>query len=441
MTNYEEDSCTDSPLPEAREASLADGGAGIPDPDSSSRVIARDGARLVIEKEPEPETGTRREIVPEPRHIVHQAVEVEAVEELEDEVTRLERAVDPGKDRIKVDKAKFEKLEDRPDEAQQQEAQWGKEARSIGWWSLLAGGGVVIVLVITAVAVRGYFGAGSVQQNVNPELQLPKPEDDPYASSPEQWFRARSGGISVEGLAVLNAYLEAGSDEERSQWVREPEAYRIKSKQAGPDATPFIHSSVAQKWDITHTDNTGFLIFTTRDKEFMPYRAYFTREGDSLKLDWEATTVWSEVSLEAMYAAGKKRGGPRNQLEREIGVVAATELSPKPKSELPEKIYTDSVMLRCMIRKRDEFYAGAYNDREHSAYMLLSADKMHHMWAYAAKGSELDQRLRAVLDYGSFVVALKKDKRVTLRVRVNEEVALPLQVELVDLVHEEWVSP
>lgn len=409
--------------------------------EQESKVIQKGKARLIVaESEDAPQASSEpREIKPEPRLAVSQQAEVEAVDEPVSEVQRLERAVDPGKERIKVDKAKFEKLEKRLDEAEKQEEKWG-EARGIGWWSILMGGVIVIILVIGAVAIRGVLdGATAKTEEIPPLVEAPV-EDDPYQGSPEKWFRDRSGAIGENSIQVLKSFLDT-SDDERSQWVRNPEFYLQHHSSWQRPLSPLLGNSVKHSWDIDHIGDTGYLVFKTRDEDFLPFRAYFTRDGDSLKLDWEATTAWSEVSLQAMYEAGKKRGGAANRVEREAGVVAATQLSPRPKSDLPEKIYTDSVLLRCMIRKRDEFYAGSYNDKEHSAYMLLSADKMHHMWGYAPKDSDLDKQLKSVLDHGSFVVKLKKDRRVTLRVRVNENEALPLQVELVELVNPEWVTP
>ena len=94
-----------------------------------------------------------------------------------------------------------------------------------------------------------------------------------------------------------------------------------------------------------------------------------------------------------------------------------------------------------MIRKRDDFYAGPYNDKDYSSYFLLSSDKMKGTWGYVRLGSELDQELRKVLDYGRFVVSLKKDIRVTLKVKLGKKGAFPNQLEIVGLKHREWVTP
>jgi hypothetical protein len=223
--------------------------------------------------------------------------------------------------------------------------------------------------------------------------------------------------------------------------VRHPSEYLKQCKDWPVPVNPLLSTHDPQEWEIGHTEETAYLILNARDHDYLPFRAYFTRENGELKLDWAATTAWSEVSLQTIRQTAQRLGGPVNEAQRKAGVVALSQLSPAVKSVLPDKIHTDSVFIRCQIRKKEEFYAGPYNDQEHSAYMLLSADQMHHMWGYAPKGSELDLKLKALLDHGSFVVALKKDQRVILRVRMNKKDALPSQLELVELITPEWVTP
>ncbi len=400
------------------------------EPEGSSSETSQSGA------------GELREIRVQPRVAVSKQLEPEMVSDLEPEevVTRLVRAVEPGKERIKVAKAKFEKLDDQLDEAEKQEEQWGQSA-STSLRSVLIGGSMVIVLVVVLVAMRGVLRGDSVSEGQVVPLIEKQEEADPYEGSPEKWLRHRSGMIESEAMRVMKEYMEAADDQARSQWVRQPELYLKRIAQSSFAFKPLLAQRQEQGWSIGHTGETAYLIFTGRNYDYLPFRAYFTQDGEQLKLDWFATVAWSEVSLQAIRADARKRRGAISDAQRVAGVVDASQLSPSPKSALPAKIHTESVVMRCMIRKKNDFYAGPYNDRDYSAYMLLSADKMHHMWGYAVRGSELDLKLKGVLDHGSFVVALKKDQKVTLRVRMAKKEALPSQIELVELEHPEWVTP
>lgn len=109
--------------------------------------------------------------------------------------------------------------------------------------------------------------------------------------------------------------------------------------------------------------------------------------------------------------------------------------------ELPAQPYTQPVALRCLLSRRNEHYLGPYNERQHSAFMLSSPDRQTYVWAYVPRDSQLDLRLRRLLDHGRFVVDLKKDLRVTVRVKRSAKDALPSQLELVELLHPDWVAP
>ena len=108
---------------------------------------------------------------------------------------------------------------------------------------------------------------------------------------------------------------------------------------------------------------------------------------------------------------------------------------------LPTGLYSDPVTLRCLLTRRNEFYAGPYNAEDHSAFMLRSADRLTHLWGYVERDSKLDHDLRRLLDHGRFVIELKKNLPVTVKVKRAKKDALPSQLELMELVHPNWVSP
>lgn len=411
--------------------------------EAGGRVIRKGAARLIVSTPDQVASGKPTEpraIRPQPRVAVSAKVKPELVDELEDEVLRLERKLSPGKNRIKVGAAKFDKLEERPTEDVRQEEQWGHSAGG-GWKMLLVGGCVVIVLVISLVVMRGVWGGDTMKDEDVVLYGEEEKEKNPYEGSPEKWFHDRSGTISAEALHVLEGFVQASDRKAKSQWVRRPEQYLNLSPHWPVQLDPLMRQHGKESWSIGHTDGVAYLILETRNREFLPLRVYFTHIEGVFKLDWQASMAWSEVSLEEIRSVREKRGGPRNEIQRKAGVVASEELIPSSKSVLPDEIYTASMAVRCMLRKKEEFYAGPYNDREYSGYMLLSADKMHYMWGYVAKDSALDSKLKAILDHGSFVVRLKKDERVILRVRLSKKDALASQLEIVELTNSEWVNP
>ncbi|BDS05534.1 hypothetical protein NT6N_05740 [Oceaniferula spumae] len=501
-----------------------------------NKTIARKGAKLVIRKDGEgkPETGEPKGIRPEPRKLptlplvsVHEDEADSATQQGDDEVVRLESAAPPSREQqtsVKSQAAIFEERSVQPSEDIRQEEQWA-ENKSTGWW--VAIGGACLLAVLVAVVV-----IGSQWKDIDddggkvPELTVVE-EEDPFAGSPEKWFQERAGSIGKQGLAVLQSYMAATDDQNRSHWVRNPESYLKNVTDWSVSVKPRINDITEKQWAISHTDDTAYLTLSTEDENFMPFRAYFVRQNEQLKLDWHASTAWSEISIAAMrekllerekkvaeikanaraqqaeadeayarkmqaYEAALKASQSQQVKEHVVasgetvtaiatryGVTAhdlkshngltdsflkigqrlkiptkgggasdltAAPVKPvKPKAltepEMPALAIQEPTLVRCLLRRRDEFYAGPYNDKEHSAFMILAPDKSRYLWAYADKDSELDLELRKLLDHGRFVVDLKKDIRVTVRVRSGKKDALPSQLELMELVHPEWVSP
>ncbi len=397
-----------------------------------STVIDKGKAKLIVSEAKQVVADTPRVIAPEPRVVSVRPEKPVPEAAPEQGVERLEREVNPGKERIKVDQAKFEELKERPDEAERQEEEWGRGITP-GWWVSIAGVCAAVIL-LGGLAIESWLDGDEVQE----VTQVPAGGggDDLHAGSPEKWFHDRAGTIGADANAVLSAFMAAADDGERSKWVRQPDAYLKRPKQGEVMIAPRLDEAGDQSWMIDHTDNTAFLILDGMDADFMPFHAYFTRDGELLKLDWQATTAWSEVSLSTMKNKLKDQQALISRLTR-----AARETQAESAPVLPAPLYTEPVLVRCMLRRRDEFYAGPYNDREHSAFMLLSPDKAHYLWAYTVRDSALDLELRRLLDHGRFVVSLKKDVRVTVRIRRNQKDALPSQLELVEMVHPEWVTP
>jgi len=363
----------------------------------------------------------------------------EELESQEEEVWGgdLNRKKPAGKNRLKPDKVVFEKLEERPSEDEVQENQWGassgESSEGGSFRFFLIGGVLVFVLLVGLVGMRLLSG-GELEKAEVMRGSSEGASSQAVEENPEKWIRDHFGEMNTESLHILKEYTAAKDKLSRSQWVRNPERYlklvddwpvKVSIRMSGDDL---------YKWDVGHTNGKAYLILIGKDRDYMPLRVYFTREGGDLKLDWEATTAWSEVSLEALRNAGQKRS-------RFMQGDQVSEASSPKESDVPEAVYSDSVFVRCLIRKKEEYYGGVYTEDKYSAFMLLSANKMHSVWAYAPKDSELDLELRRMLRYGYFVEALKKDICVTVRIRVNRKDALPSQVELVKLEYPEWVSP
>lgn len=517
----------------SREKAEPSGSENTPE-DQDAKVIDRGESKLVIKGADATggKTSPPRELEVEPRIILpakDTAAEPQVNEVVESEVVRLQTQSEPGQDRVKLEKGKFEKLE-QPDKAAQEEEKWGAEIK-MGWWIAISGLSVAALLMAGLIIKYSYDGDS--KEAVSVPLAPGFPMDDPFEGSPQKWLQENTVLARKQAVEILSKYVSAQNDQQRSKLVRDSNSYleHVKSWQAGFNPRPVDDEHCA--WSVADIGDTGYLMLKGRDAEFMPMRVYFVRTGETLKLDWHATVGWSAVSMKTIKEDLKKhqaeieqinldyrlavqkakqeekdydkklvayqrklreqtQQGARseyvvqsgdtlekiaerhqigmdvltgeNKLEGKAvsagqvlkipadpGAVpdAGTLVSPQmpqavskiKKPGLPAELYTEPITLRCLLSRRNEFYAGPYNDREHSAFMLRSPDRLTYLWGYVKRDSALDQELRRLLDHGRFVVGLKKDYPVTVRTKKALKDALPSQLELLELAHPGWVAP
>ncbi|MGJ8678389.1 MAG: hypothetical protein ACSHX0_12800 [Akkermansiaceae bacterium] len=287
-----------------------------------------------------------------------------------------------------------------------EENKWGGETTgnlSLKW--LWRGALLTLVMIILGLVFHSLKmksdEQGAVKSNTN-QKALPEVED------PEKWFHDNLGVSRKKGVEILDSFLSLEDSEAQSLLVRDKTFFKNHRSESWTINKPRVNSNNFQLWSVGHNEQTAFLKLSCRDQLGMPFSAYFTRSGETIQLDWASSVRWSEVSLEP--------------------------------DEL-KKLGNEPKLIRCLIKRKEEFYVGAYNDQQHASYTLSSFDKVNTVWAYVDRGSELDEKLKSLLDYGSFVVSLKKDIRVTLKIARLEADALNSQVDIVELVHEDWVSP
>lgn len=310
-----------------------------------------------------------------------------------------------------------------PDMAALEESRWGNERTSGSSWTMI--GAIVITLAVLAlVSVRecGQDSASKTRVSSADQLLTPAGDDNDV----DEWFEKHVGTLPDRIADVLNAFFVAENDEARSKVVRFPELFLERSKSHRAMAKPRLQDDSGRSIRIKQIGDTSYVVYECKDEDFLPFRAYLTRDGEDLKLDWSATVAWSSMNFDDL----RKKpisGGPEYS-----GSDTASQDSPG---------LAEPVLLRCMLSRRNGFYAGPYNDEDYSVFMLLSPDKTQNIWGYTQRNSPLDIELRKMLDHGLFVIELKKDLRVTVRITHGVSDALPSQFELVELVHSEWVHP
>ncbi|MCP4732320.1 MAG: hypothetical protein GY872_19825 [Roseibacillus sp.] len=279
-----------------------------------------------------------------------------------------------------------------------QEADWmGSQVLSL-WW-VLAGALCIVVLWV--------FLSGSFNIPVKPTL-LEEPErltmNDDLSDVPIADFVARADEILPEVADLLEkvnsaegpelAKLIRGGEESRLRrlaWLeREPVPTRHH-----PLTTRQLHAASARKH--------AYLIMVGQDLEWLRAVAYFTKEGDSFKYDWEASEGYSEILP----------------------------------SETDQLTGEESKLMRCIILPSN-FYTPGFPEEEFQGYTLHHSDPGEFVWAFALRSSEGN---KGIVSHFSGPVFQGTEGRVTIRVRKGPEGARSNQVEIVEFVHGDWFTP
>lgn len=300
---------------------------------------------------------------------------------------------------------------------------WGTKRRSSSWlWMLLLG--IIMPLITIGIIIS------KLTQNPNegPGVELkdgvgvPK-KDFSATDGPNGWFLGDSESVTSEVIRILNALNDAKTLEEVEPFIRQSPYRSLNPISLDRLADSFIAETISDFELInglskpggnSHVEERGFLRVGGKDEDGQAFTAYFVEEevgGDKkVLLDWDATTGWGEVKMKTLV-----RTKPRNE-----------------------------VLIRCLIEKK-AIYDVEFGDLLYSGYILSDRESGEYTFAYVPLSNRvnrnLDEQLKGVLDYGNFILPLKENEPVALRVRFGNEKGRSTVFEITSLEHESWVRP
>jgi len=313
----------------------------------------------------------------------------------------------------------------------------GEEAPRTSWWGLEEEWGrrqragpeakyalaAVCVLAVSILAVvagvfvsRARFGAPAAEERSG-ALDFDQRDVTATVRSGKRslrWFLNHSTEAYHEAVGILEALNRVDDPALVPEHLRDFKRVRDKIRAWGPGWSSDF--TVARSFDIEcqvgAVGDTGFLVVSGVREDFTPFRSYFVRTMEGLKLDWEATAGWSEVPV------GKLDGLPPDE----------------------------PVLIRCWMGKEPGFDTGLYPGSLRSNYILLSPDREDVRWASVPANGPLDSKLREVLDYGKWILDRKRKSRVILRVSKLEQQSgsgpsKTAGFEIRELVADDWVLP
>lgn len=355
--------------------------------------------RRVVRKKKRRSSSNRETVILSKRRILEEMVDDEA-----------ERPMDV---REQMDRLRSVKKEQKKNSDPPMEEKWGsrghrrKGSRWLLWAIFLT---VVPLLIFVVISSIGRSSGSRSEVRGGSSLNLDEEEvseNSFLASDPVTWFHENSIEAYEDSIAILDQINEGDNALATVSLMRDPE--RVKEKMVEMNFEWQSEFQIADprtlSWDYDASGDIGYIVITGKKSSIEPFRAYFVKTNTGIRMDWEATTGWSEVK---------------------VGDLVAN--SP-----------TLPVLVRGWLVKKPHFDSDS--DALNSWYQILSPDKGEFVWIYTPSDSAFDEELKFELNYGRMVMERIEEKRMILRVRNGGPGRRENEFELVEFVGLDWVQP
>ncbi len=285
-------------------------------------------------------------------------------------------------------------------ELQGESNDWGKAHQHPLRWLVIAGMGVGGVLV-AALATQELLLSPKSKTQSNPlELVQEVKVEEMQGFEPD-------GPCEENARSLLEAYAKATTPEAVLPLIR-------NSARLSPRLTQNWHPWLAPAewrpsrnaaWEVSAEGGVCHGCLSGSRPDFAPYRAYFVREGDSLRIDWEATEGLGDATF-ASLARGIGAGG----------------------------------LVRCHTTP-ENFYSLAFPETQFRSYKLLAADLEQVVWGYVKLDNPAAAALLKVFEAAKNEDDAPADRPMTLRLAPAPTGAQKNQWIIGELLHIDWVSP
>lgn len=296
---------------------------------------------------------------------------------------------------------------------------WGSKKKSSSWiWMSLIG----LVLPVIGITIGVSILNKDKVAVSSDELMVPHQFETEKVSvndGSHGWFNEDSVVHLDRALKILSDINQAESPSEITKYLR-PSITREQNpvdldKWSSPVVT---ESRVEMSWTLDtvlprgdqESNKRGYITVNLKRKNGERLTAFFVYSSGEILLDWDATMAWSE----------------------------------SPWSELHQAKPRDPKLMRALITKKAS-YDAIVGQVDQSGYLLVSEDGEQFIFAFipldSVENKKNDDDLKALLNYGRISTALKKDLRVTAKIRYGDESGKGSRFEIVDFLHEGWVRP
>ena len=287
-----------------------------------------------------------------------------------------------------------------PKDLRGESTEWGKVSKTPTRW-LAAAAGAVVVLVVLAIVIQEVW------------LKDPKAAVIPVVDVPEDTPFEEVAGFELDSSSETDArklladYAKATTVAEILPHIRNGQALADRLKldwqpwRLAPDWQP----PVLAIWEVSAEGGRSHGLLRGNRPDLSQFRAYFVREDDALKLDWEATAGLGDASFETLQK-GMGTGGK----------------------------------LRAYV-KLDTYYSQVLPEDAYHSFRLLAPDREQVVWGYSKLGTPADAALLKIFNPSVIDGEAKSELPITLRLEPGPENCQKNQWLIGEMLHIDWVSP
>ncbi len=230
-----------------------------------------------------------------------------------------------------------------------------------------------------------------------------EPEDSSIS-----WFAGGGVEIQEQALTLLKEFIQAETKEEKAKFLRTKVNFLNASKDWFQFEDCRLDEAHEHVWAVEENGVSKFLSFQGRTKSFKDFKLIFVRSEGEFLIDWEASVGWSSKKME------------------EIGLLSSL----------------DSAFVRCVLSK-GQLYNDLFPEKDYSCFMLTPRDGVGDcvLWGYVALHSNLDSKLKKLMNYGMFNLDLKEKVLVSLDVSIDPKRCAKNQLIINEVPFEGWVAP
>jgi hypothetical protein len=288
-----------------------------------------------------------------------------------------------------------------------QASEWGgpqekSRPRSHRW--ILHWGGGVLGLIVLAFVVNHLVADRDSAQGKSPYGNLSLEADEYDATGPSAFFDEHPDWVRRRTIAAFHAYRKAKTYQEARPFMRKP------SKPDGEMERVWKPWADEPVGELTCASNSvgklPFVILSGTRADQSEFDAYFVRDGDAMKFDWDAT-----------HQAGDFR----------VADLAGAES-------------VGNALVRC-VADVSQFYTLVFTEDRYRCYRLASADGQSYVWGYAERGSRTESLMSEQLREQPILLDKEDHQKITLRLSRGAAGASANQFVITSILHNEWVNP